>query len=224
MRVSLHLLIFVSTDSNTETVQLPHIHRSCTLAPQHKPRYVLILEWSVPYNEENSVKVYWSYIIWIVCTAEVEAVDTLCLLNTSCYNQMFIDPTGSENTDIQLSIFVLCNSRNKQCVSVSLHQMGWKPFLSSSGQSSVRKISSSGWPVKNTRPLILRPSCCPKPNIFIQFLLNRTLLKRYGMACLLIINCMDVMLQNMIKAQTMHAALAIPFAYLLLKAVGGFNY
>lgn len=87
-------------------------------------------------------------------------------------------------------------------VSVSLHQMVWKPSLSSSRQSSVRKTSSSGWPVKNTRPLILRRSCCPKPNIFIQFLLNRMPLKRYGTACLFIIKC-----NGAEKAQTAPAVL-----------------
>lgn len=81
-------------------------------------------------------------------------------------------------------------------VSVSLHQMAWKPSRSSSGQNSVRKTSSSGWPAKNTRPLILRRSCCPKPNIFIQYLLNRRPLKRYGVACLFFINCIDVAQQN----------------------------
>lgn len=63
--------------------------------------------------------------------------------------------------------------------------MGWKPSLSSSGQSSVKKTLSSGWLVKNTRPLILRQSCCPKPNIFIQFLLNPRPLKRYDICLFL---------------------------------------
>ncbi|MEQ2186841.1 hypothetical protein GOODEAATRI_032878, partial [Goodea atripinnis] len=50
--------------------------------------------------------------------------------------------------------------------------MGWKPSLSSSGQSSERKASSSGRPV-NTEPLIQKQSCCPKPNIFLQSLWNQ---------------------------------------------------
>ena len=101
-----------------------------------------------------------------------------------------------------LVFFILTLVSNCVCLTVFLHQMGWKPSLSSSGQSSARKTSSSGWPVKNTRPLILRRSCCPKPNIFIQFLLNRMPLKRYGMVCLFIIKC-----NGAEKAQTAPAVL-----------------
>lgn len=85
--------------------------------------------------------------------------------------------------------FTLTLVSNCVCLTVFLLQMGWKPSLSFSGQNSVRKTLSSGWPVKNTRPLILRQNCCPKPNIFIQFLLNRMPLKRYGIFCLFIIKC-----------------------------------
>lgn len=121
---------------------------------------------------------------------------------TPCYNQMgALFTQQARNIHIFRCPSPSCVTPVTQCSSLSLfphNQMGWKPSLSSSGQSSARRTSSSGWPARNTRPSILTPSCCPKPNIFIQFLLNRTPLKRYGMACLFIVNCLDVVLQHAI--------------------------
>lgn len=70
--------------------------------------------------------------------------------------------------------------------------MGWKPSLSSWGQSSARKTLSSGWPVKNTKLSSLRQRCSPKPNTSIQYFVNRTPPKRYGK--FVMYWCIDVLL------------------------------
>ena len=112
---------------------------------------------------------------------------SVLFLGTTCYYQM-----GALFTQRPQNIHIFrCPSPSRvtpvsQCSSLSLfphNQMGWRPSLSSSGPSSARRTSSSGWPARNTRPSTPTRSCCPKPNTYTQFLLNRTPLKRYGMAC-----------------------------------------
>lgn len=158
-----------SVDSR-QKLQLPHKNKSCTFERHRNSAN----DWTSSYGKVNadtntSISVFklWLVILW-------QLIPPSYILQ----NQMWTLFTQQAQWVSLYCVTIVTDTVSVTLV--SLHQMVWKASLSSSGQSSVRKTLSSGWPVKNTRPLIQTPSCCPKPNVFIRFILIQMPQKRWG--------------------------------------------